>query len=405
MITNNKRLKVLFITEFLPWPLTSGGIIRSYHILRQAALRHDVTLLTTCNEGYEEHFTGFVKQLHCIKLPLKSKVEKIFGALSSLNSPKPYLLVDCHFRKQMADRLVDLLRNDSFDLIHMDHLDAAVYAPYCGTTPIYLDEHNFETKLLRSVMTSTKNRLLKYYLKQQSVKLAAFEAQALEQADAVGAVSHHDADLIAQIVPREKIEVIPNGVDLDFFDIDRAPEPGQVVSVGSLDWPSNVEGMMWFLDSVWPLISKRCPEAAFTIVGRNPPNSLLKRAGGKVTIAGSVPDVRGYVKKASAFVVPLFSGGGTRLKVVEAMAMRVPLISTSIGIEGIECEDGRNVMVAEHPEKFADKVLQVLNDYQLATRLANNARRLVEERYGWNAIGDKLDDRYKSIVAEPVLAS
>jgi glycosyltransferase involved in cell wall biosynthesis len=204
--------------------------------------------------------------------------------------------------------------------------------------------------------------------------------------------------MISAVAPQATVQVIPNGVDLAFFDIPRQPVPYRVVTVGSLDWLPNVEGIVWFLDNVWPTVCTTRPEATLHIVGRNPPQSLLKRRDRQVTVVGSVPDVREYVAKASAFVVPLFAGGGTRLKVLEAMAMRVPIVSTSTGIEGIDCIGGKHVFVAKDAQDFSDKLTELLDNPTLGVPLVTASRSLVEQQYGWSAIGERLDAFYRRIV-------
>ena len=399
MNVEKKKLRILFITEFLPWPLNSGGAIRSYHILRQVSLRHEVTLVAAGDERESEHFRGFVAHINLLEPKRKTKVTKLVGVLASLASNRPYLCVYSSYNKEMAEKISVLLANDTFDLVHLDHLDAAAYLPVCKDTPVYLDEHNYETKLLKSVLSNSDRLLLRTYLKQQVGKLEKFEAAALHRSDAVGAVSDKDAVLIGRVASPGKVAVIPNGVDLAYFGIDRTPEPWNIVTVGSLDWAPNVEGIMWFLDNVWPQIVAKCPEAEINIVGRNPPKYLLNRAKNNVAVLASVADVRDYVKKASVFVVPLFSGGGTRLKVLEAMAMRVPLVSTSVGVEGIQCENRRHFMVADRPEEFANRVLELLGNRSMADKLADNAHVLVSMQYGWDAIGEKLNNVYRAVVS------
>ena len=396
----DNKLQVLFITEFLPWPLTSGGRIRSYHILRQVASKHKVTLVAACHDEVEEHFKGFIDDLHALTIQPKSKIKKALGALLTLGSPNPYLLAYSHFQKQLAETIQQLVKKNNYDLVHLDHLDAAIYLPFCGNIPVYLDQHNFETKLFQSVRDNTTNFILRRYIEQQLKKLSKFEAEILRKSNAIGSVSSNDASLMAEIVDHKKIDVVPNGVDLDFFDIEKKPLPFRVVTIGSLDWQPNVEGLIWFLDKTWPLVVDQCPQATFQIVGRSPPKSLLDRASDKILIAASVPDIRNYASQAAAFVIPLFSGGGTRLKALEAMAMRMPLVSTPTGVEGINCKDGEHVFIAETPTAFANKVVEVLNDQKMAMTIAEKARQLMEDQYSWDAIGNKLDKIYHRLVSD-----
>jgi glycosyltransferase involved in cell wall biosynthesis len=307
-----------------------------------------------------------------------------------------------HYRSALAQLIRSLTRREAFDIVHIDHLDAAIYLPDCRLqTAVYLDEHNYETSLLRTTRDHTSRVLLRWYLNDQLRKLARFERQTLRAVQAVGVVSPDDAAMVGSVAPETTLEVIPNGVDLDFFDIPRHPIPYRIVAVGSLDWLPNIEGIMWFLDHVWPAVRAARPEATLHIVGRNPPRSLVKRSCEPVTVAASVPDIRTYVAAASAFVVPLFAGGGTRLKVLEAMAMRIPIVATRTGLEGITCCPGQHVLVAEDTTDFTQQLLTLLDHPALGKQLATASRALVEQYYGWEAIGDRLDALYARLVPIP----
>ena len=402
-----RRLRVLFITEFLPWPLHTGGRIRTYHILRQVALRHDVTLVTqTVPEATEgvERLQALGVRLYSLPLRPPTLLRKVLTATAFLASARPYVTVYSHYRQQIARLVRQLAQQASFDIVHFDHLDAAVYRPDCGANAaVYLDEHNYETSLLRATRDHTTKPLLRWYLHAQLRKLAHFENRMLRAAQGVGVVSTQDAALVTAVAPTTALAVIPNGVDLAFFDIPRRPAPSRVVTIGSLDWLPNLEGVLWFLDNVWPAVQAVRPEATLQIVGRNPPRALLRRSTAQVTVAGSVPDVRTYVTEAAAFVVPLFAGGGTRLKVLEAMAMRVPIVSTNTGIEGIDCADGVQVLVADTAQDFARKLLTLLERPALGERLSRAGRDLVEHHYSWEAIGTQLDAFYRRLASPPLV--
>jgi glycosyltransferase involved in cell wall biosynthesis len=232
------------------------------------------------------------------------------------------------------------------------------------------------------------------------LKISRFERETLQGVDAIGVVSTQDAKQVAAVAPHTAQEVVANGVDPAFFDITRRPHPYKVVSVGSLDWLPNVEGVVWFLENVWPAVVRARPDATYHLIGRNPPRALLRRVSPGVSVSGSVADIREHVDDAAAFVVPLLAGGGTRLKVLEAMAMRLPIVSTSIGIEGIECTPGRHVLVADTAEAFARQLITLLDHRELGERLAREGRRLVERRYTWQIIGDTLDAFYRRIVGQ-----
>lgn len=395
-------MRILFVTEFLPWPTNTGGRIRTFHLLSQAAHRHEVTLLT---QTLPEEAVGceliekMGVRLYTIPFRQRSRAKKVFEAALRLTSPLPYISVCSHYRRELKILIKELTGREHFDVLHLDHLDAALYAS-SSSYPIvtYLDEHNYETSLLQSVCDHTSKPLLHWYLSSQIQKLDRFERQILKSVDAISVVSSNDAKKVFTAAPRTTCEIIPNGVDLDFYDILREPRPYRVVSVGSLDWLPNVEGLLWFLDVVWPSVVEACPAATLHIVGRNPQRALLKRSSDRITVAGSVEDVREHVQDAAAFVVPLLAGGGTRLRVLEAMAMRIPIVSTSMGVEGIQCTHGEHLLVADGPKDFASQLISILCNRGLADGLASAGRRVVEQQYSWQVIGDKLDTYYKRMV-------
>jgi glycosyltransferase involved in cell wall biosynthesis len=402
--SNRKSLKILFVTEFLPWPLDTGGRIRTYHILRQAALRHEVTLVTQVPLGEktgEENIRKFVSRLYSVPLRSKSGIRKVLSASMALASARPYVSVYSHYRRPLARLIENLMHDGSFDIVHLDHLDSAAYLKECSSKVVtYVDEHNYETKLLQSTRGKTSQRLIGWYLSAQLKKLELFENETLKVVDAVSVVSAQDAEVVASVAPCANLEIIPNGVDPAFFDIPRQPRPYRIVSVGSLDWLPNVEGLIWFLDEVWPRVAAARPQATVHIVGRNPQRSIVKRVSRRVTLAGSVLDIREHVTDASAFVVPLHAGGGTRLRVLEAMAMRIPIVSTRVGIEGIECKHGQHVLTADTAEGFATELIRLLDSQALREHLANEGRKLVEDHYSWRAIGGKLDAFYRRMVPQ-----
>ena len=395
-------LRVLFVTEFLPWPINTGGRIRTFHLLQQAAHRHEVTLVTQAppddTVGYEM-MRKTAARLCAVPPRRRSPARRALDAARSLTSPLPYVSVYSHYCGDMATLIGDLTGRERFDILHLDHLDAAPYAGASASPAVtYLDEHNYETALLQSVCNSTSRPLLQRYLRSQLRKLERFERQTLRSVDAISVVSKNDAEKVRAAAPEVPCEIIPNGVDAAFFDIPRHPRPYRVVSVGSLDWLPNVEGLLWFLDAVWPSVVEARPTASLHIVGRNPQRALLKRVSGQITVAGSVEDVREHVQDAAAFVVPLLAGGGTRLRVLEAMAMRIPIVSTGVGVEGIECTPGQHALVANTAEDFTRQLVALLDDLAMGERLARAGRQLVEQQYSWQAIGDKLDAFYERMV-------
>ena len=386
-------MRVLFVTEFVPWPLDTGGRIRAFHMLRQIARRHEVTVATH-GSSEEAHslaqMTG--AKVLVVPHPKGGRARRLFGALTSLPSKRPYVVVGAHDDRRLSAAIHELVMGRAFDLVHLDHLDAAVYTSALNGLPTLLDEHNFETRLLQRTAERARNPLLKLYLSSQARRLASFEAAACRSANVVTAVSEEDARALTVAAPDTRICIVPNGVDRDWFrPTEHHPRSGFLVFVGSMDWLPNLDGIEWFVEEVLPLL----PETHLTVVGRNPPAKLMRTAERtkRLTLTGSVTDVRPFVANAQVFVVPLRIAGGTRLKILEAFSMGVPVVSTPIGAEGLSVRDGEELLLGEDAKTFAAQILRLLDNPELRARLVKKGE-AVAERHSWNAVGESMEDAY-----------
>jgi glycosyltransferase involved in cell wall biosynthesis len=226
------------------------------------------------------------------------------------------------------------------------------------------------------------------------------ELAACSGGDALLTTSDRDKEVFAQDLPAQSIHVIPNGVDLDYFAPPPVePTPNSLVFCGLMNWVPNDEGMTFFLDRVFPLIQREVPEATLTIVGSGASKALQRRATDRITVTGYVEDVRPYVARGQVYVIPLLVGGGTRLKVLEAMAMRKPIVTTSVGCEGIDLVQGESALFSDTPEGLAEAVVRLFRDPALRARLADRAAALAAAQYGWSSIGDRLDAVARQVVA------
>jgi len=254
------------------------------------------------------------------------------------------------------------------------------------------------------VAEHASNPLMRQLLRQQAKRVAQHESDRLEVMQRVLCCSTEDRDRLLELAPQQAAQgdpdpfrVIPNGVDLESFDgVEPADFPGTpMVFVGSMDWAPNSDGVVWFAREILPLIRQQIPDATFFAVGRNPPANVQELASIEgVSVSGAVPDVRPYVLGARVCPVPLRSGSGTRLKILEAFAARRPVVSTRIGAEGIAVTDEENLLLADDPEAFAAAVIRVVKDAELSGRLGEAGRALAEERYSWRAIGEQVAALY-----------
>jgi glycosyltransferase involved in cell wall biosynthesis len=315
----------------------------------------------------------------------------------------------------LHQQMARMLRERSYDVVQVEGIEMAPYAlsltarssgdaRLCGGPRLVFDDHNAEYVLQkRAFLTDIRQPrrwLAAAYSLIQWQKLVVYERHICRAADRVVAVSEADRAALEALLPGLAVTVVPNGVDLAFYRpgiVSPAPGlgPHAVVFTGKMDYRPNVDAVLWFAEVVLPLILARLPAVHFCVVGQQPHARLAHLAGHPaVTLTGRVPDVRPYIAGAGAYVVPLRIGGGTRLKVLEAMAMGQAIVSTRLGCDGFSFEDGRQVCFADEPGAFADAVINLLQDRERAARLGQAARAHVAAHYGWDAIVPRLERLY-----------
>lgn len=394
-------MKVLFLVRDLPWPINSGARIRAYNLAVRLARRHDLTLVGytgACASPEPPEASPFRR---IVAVPEPSSVRGARLALrlaASTFSRLPYA-VSKHLSQAMSDTVRGLLSQEEFDLIHCDSLPLAPYAAD-AVVPKVLDEHNVEWALWARHARFGRSVPVRAYAVLQAVRMRRFEAQTCGLFDECVAVSDLDAAALRRLCPRARVSVVPNGVDTDAFrPVSVTPVPGRLVFVGSMDWLPNQDGIRWFAEQVWPRLRRRCPHVSLCVVGRRPSPKMAKLASANgFDLIPDAPDVRPYVAQAETFVVPLRVGGGTRLKILEALAMRKPVVSTTVGAEGLALSHGRHLLIADDPEGFAAAVEQVLKEPAFAARLAADGREAVISAYDWNRLADMLESVWERAV-------
>ena len=390
-------MKILFLQKRPLFPADMGGKIRTLNVLRFLAQWHDVTYLCNVQAGEESG----VEQMREIGLRVETVpwIEtprgtwKFYGELAAnLFSPYPYN-VDKDFDPQLRRRAEELLAAEPYDLVVCDFVQMARNAIGLPAAAKVLFEHNVEAQIFQRHAQQDEGWLRRKYMALQWRKMRRFEGDAGREFDAVVAVSRQDKETYVRDYGWDHVHVIDTAVDLDFFQPDPAAEtPQRIVFVGSMDWLPNQDGVRHFFERVWPLILKRCPEEQFRVVGRNPTPMVeqLGRTPG-VEIMGTVPDIRPYLAEAAVAVVPLLVGGGTRLKIFEAMAMQKAVVSTPLGAEGLDVTSGVDVQLVDAGREFADAVVDLLTDDDKRRKMAAAARRLVEENYSAETIARQFE--------------
>jgi len=390
-------MKILWVKAGGLVPTDSGGKIRSYNILRELARNHSITLFSF----YPAHPNDIHPQLKTIFqqvvcLPLDLPAAKSFGELYDysvrLFSREPYNITK-FCRPQVRRALQHLLAQETYDVIVCDFIMPVGVIPWDWPCPKILFTHNVEAMIWRRHYEVARNPLWKALSWREWKTMAAAERRYLQKADHVLAVSDNDRDEFLRFLDPSKITVIPTGVDVEYFKPNPEPAaPHSLVFTGSMDWLPNEDAIFYFVKEILPLIRQQVPGVSLCIVGRKPSPRLQQLAATETNIelTGWVEDIRPFMARGSICIVPLRIGGGTRLKIFEAMAMAKPVVSTSIGSEGLPVRDSEHLLLADDPSKFADAVITLLRDSERRTRISLAARQLVEQNYSWAQVANRL---------------
>jgi glycosyltransferase involved in cell wall biosynthesis len=383
------RPRLLFVSSRYLFPADSGGKIRTVSVLR--GMRDgafELHLASPLPESGSAVDTAQLDQIcdQFIGWPMQPRGALFrWTRMRHLASRLP-VAVATDYSSSGRRSIAEQLRQKP-DLVVVDFPHAAVLAPPPYSCPSVLFTHNVEAEIFRRHAQAANDPLRRAVWRNQAAKMARYERELLAQFDAVVAVAERDRNHFRSVYGANHVSLIPTGVDLDYFSYSTTPplrdaNAGTVVFTGSMDWMANIDGIEHFMDQVWPDIAKARPGAKFIVVGKNPPPSLVERATAmrlNWTFTGFVGDVRPYVRDAHVYVIPLRVGGGTRIKVYEAMAMGCPLVATRIGVEGLPVEDGRHFVEADRPAEMAASILALLSDNERRVRLASQARRLAEQ--------------------------
>jgi sugar transferase (PEP-CTERM/EpsH1 system associated) len=395
-------MKIAFLTARPPYPPDSGGRIRTFHLLREISGNHDVTLITASdNRGKEVALAALEAAIprltvQAVKIAPETLLNRIGRAVRNPFDSLPYTWTR-YGHPRFITHIRKALQDQQYDLIHCDHVQVAHALVGLSTPPRLLNAHNVESVLIRRMAAQARPWWRKMVIRWQSSKTLKAERQRYRQFDRCLAVSEADAAEIERMAPGVAVSVVRNGVDLTQFTPDSSSgDPHLIVFTGAMDWPPNIDGATFFVREILPKIRERDPDAHLLIVGSNPSELLVRTlTAPAVRFTGTVEDVRPYLRQARLVVVPLRIGGGTRLKILEAWALGKPVVSTTIGAEGLPVEDGKNIALADSAEAFAQRVIKLLSDTGAAGQLGIAGRGVVEEAFGWDRVACTLLDAYE----------
>ena len=405
-------MKILMLTPYLPYPLLSGGQIRSFHLIKQMAKYHEITLFSLVKDESEKQYIGelekFCHQVRVFKRsPKPFTIRNIWQAFVSTWTAHNYpFVVIRNFSQEAFGAVSEELEKNNYDLIHAETFYMMPHLPETKV-PILLVEQTIEYLGYESFARNFKQPLkffLKPFLGLDIKKIKKWEKHYWRNCNLLVTMSEEDKEFIARDLKsqEQRIEVVANGVDIKFFkerEKNKEIKPLTVLFVGTFKWLPNVEAAQFLAQKIWPLIKKKIPKARLWIVGNAPTKEIyaLAKNDDQIKVTGGIPDIRDAYNKAHVLCAPVFSGKGTRYKILEAMATATAIVATKTAVEGLNIEDGKEALIANSARELAAGVIKVLNDKKLQQSLGKNGFDFVSKHYDWNLISKQLDSLYRSL--------
>ena len=409
--------KILWASHFAPYPPKGGALQRSFNLIKQLSKEFDVTLISLVQKTKVESFYGDynegLKDIHenlskyCSKVILVEHggVVKSRGLVKLINSIKSLLLNEPYdvgwLRTKKYFKALHKLDINKFDLVHIDTVGLYQYFKYIDVTKV-LNHHNIESSMLLR-RSKNSSMLLGLYYKYQGVILRRYEKKAIQSCKLNIVCSELDVQRL-QRLDVKAVEVVENGVDLEYFTRKVGysaiqPDVIKMIFIGGLGWYPNKKAMVFFAKEIWPRVERELPNITMTVIGRGSLKVLddLSRAGSKIEHLGFIDDIRKYMEDATIYVCPIYDGGGTKLKMLDAMAMGIPIVAHPIACEGLDVVNGEHVLCASTPNEFLSKIRELVHDANLRYKLSVNGRKLVEEKYSYDGIGIKLRKYYSEL--------
>jgi polysaccharide biosynthesis protein PslH len=400
--------RVLYLTQVLPYPLNTGARVRQYYVLRHLSQKHAVTLVSFVRDDdkpeHIEHLKSICAAVHTV-LMSRSRARDIRAVVKSALTRLPIIIARDEIAA-MQSLLTRLQASEPYDVIHADQVSMSEYGLIGHPARRVLDLHNAMYVVTERLAANEKNPLKRVVLRREAQALGRYEAELCAKYDRITFVTNEDRDLIERQIARHQVRIrherlvtIPICIDPhEKPPIVPVVQPRRILSLGVMFWPPNAEGALWFAREIWPQIRAQHPELIYTIVGKNPPDSLQQLHGADgIEVLGYVPDLKQILAETAVFIVPLRAGGGMRVKILDTWCWGLPIVSTRIGAEGIEVRTGENILLADEAQPFAEAVLHLVNDADFSQRLRQHGRSWVEEKYDWRRIYAAWDEVYSGL--------
>lgn len=395
-------MKILQLSNRIPFPTMDGGAIGIFNIAKGyldngAELTHlmiDTPKLQSDIEGYK-NVLGSNAKVFSVEIDTSIK---LFDALLNLISNKSYH-VSRFNSKMFSEKLCFLLDNNEYDLIHIDGPYLADYIPEIrkrSKALVFLRAHNIEHLIWQRIVENESSFLKKHYLKVQTERLKRFEIHCLDKFDGIIAISEIDKNILGQWVNKSKIIISPAGLNFSSYTVENSFLINKTAFLGALDWMPNIQGLNWLLDEVWPKVSLVAPEISLSIAGRNMPTRYVSNVEKNIKSVGEVSNAVSYLTQSGILLIPLLSGSGIRIKLLEAMALGIPIITTRIGAEGIEIENRKHAIIVDNANEFANAIVELSKNIQLQKELTVNAKEFVQQNFENRSVVNKIIDFYQS---------
>jgi len=408
-------MKILWLSHLIPYPPKGGVLQRAHHMVRELAKRNQVDLLAfnqesliapmfrSVKDGLDEARKELGSICRYVEFVPIHSTDGPFGqyglALHSLFTKDPYTIRWLNSR-QYGTAVEKLVKSTKYDLVHFDTVSLVRYKRMVGKTPTVLDHHNVESHMMLRRAQNETNALKKWYFKQEGKRLERIEREFCPQFSLNVMCSQIDKNRLHKITPTSRIEVIPNGVDTDFF-CPHAVQDHQrsIIFVGTLNWYPNIEAVRFIAFKIWPKLKVEVPGISVDIIGAHPPDDIrsIAAADKRFNVHGFVDDIRSNFEQAAVYVCPIRDGGGTKLKILDALAMQKAIVAHPIACEGIDVTDGKDVAFAEEPDDYVDLIKRLIDDNEARKNLGRNARKLAENHYSYKKIGESMSDLYAEI--------
>jgi glycosyltransferase involved in cell wall biosynthesis len=404
-----RRLRLLWISQNLPYPPKTGVLQRNYNLVKQASTFADVHLLAIVKQDIlpnfdpdaaEQALKELCVRVDTVRLPIEqSAIRFLAMAAASLFTTSPFT-VNWATATVLRQAIVDAMSFQP-DLVYFDTISLVGYRNLAGNTAKVLNHHNIESHLFDRRITYETNPLKRWYYGIEARKLRQCEAAVAAEFDSNLVCSSLDGDRLREICTGASTAVIANGVDVEYFQSrTRTAEPAHLVMVSGMNWFPNRDAVLYMTETIWPQLTQVLPRARLTIVGASPPPSVVALAARdpRVVVTGFVDDVRPYMESAQIYLCPMRDGGGTRLKILDALAMGMPIVATTMALEGIDVTPEREVLVADTPADFVRQIGRIVNDSGLAARLGQAGRVFVEDHFAWSVIGNDMQQTFDRLV-------